>query len=481
MGLFGGRGNDGDHDANGSDDGYVSPFDNQSNYVNIDDSSYTASTTSSPQTPTATPSGPQSAYTEPASAPSSGRRRKAEPSSADTALRSNARYRDARYDDVRHGDAGPGITPDDTSTGSSGRKSKSTWWSRLVTVFIILCLLPSFSSVIGGLFGWHRGSSRTNGGSSGYATTTPTSKPAKYEVLDRTGKLTYLKQSSKTLSAEFTVVSARRGPKSCSAQNTVLVKYQAKNTSKTDIDMQSYLSFDVYDSGIGLRQVGCFAGGNPDGYDFSDSIRKIAPGGSLEFMKAYELRNNNDTLFDVRVGNYARNMPTSIGASFTLPKDSTATDVTSPGKVVKPDMPQGFTLGMTRLDGASYRYDDILGDQRGIDIKATGVRRGPKTYSGKNTVIVTYQWVNRTPIPLTFTNAVTTTAYQDGVELKQTVFSQPFAGYSVATRDVPVMEDVPMTTTMAYELLSDSKPVTTSVKGYAGLDGKTVKKEFSLG
>ncbi|WP_165777341.1 DUF5067 domain-containing protein [Bifidobacterium primatium] len=479
MGLFGGKGNDGDHDANGSTDDYISPFDNQSNYVNIDDSSYTGPATGSPQTPTVAPSGPQSAYTAPASVPSSDRRRKAGPSSADAALRNNTRYRDAQYNNTRHGNADTVVdTAASADTGSSGRKSQSTWWSRLVTIVIILCLLPSFSNIIGGLFGWHRGSSRTTGG---YSTTTPTSKPVKYEVLDRTGKLMYLTQSDKTLSAEFTVVSAQRGPKSCSAQNTVLVKYRAKNTSKTDIDMQSYLSFDVYDSGIGLRQIGCFAGGNPDGYDFSDTIRKIAPGASLEFMKAYELRNNNDTLFDVRIGNYARNLPKSVGASFTLPKDSSVTDVTEPGKVVKPDMPQGFTLGMTRLNGASYRHDDVFDDKRAVDVKATGVTRGPKTYNGKNTVIVTYQWVNRTPIPLTFTNAVATTAYQDGVELKQTVLSQPFAGYSVATRDVPVMEDVPMTTTMAYELRSDSTPVTTSVKGYAGLDGRTVKKEFPLG
>ncbi|MBW3088311.1 DUF5067 domain-containing protein [Bifidobacterium sp. 82T24] len=487
MGLFGnGKGNDGDHDANGGSDGYVSPFDDQSDYVNINNSSYTSTHDDGNATINANSHGYGNVNIN---AGKRGNATKRPPSSADAALRGNARYRS------NAGGTGTGINANAEGHGGNistpmQRASAPTAAKRkhpiriirnLIIVIVVLYLFTDVFSGIGRLLGIGGGSSRSGTSSSTSSYMPPkTTKPITYKILDRTGNLTYLEQSDKTLSADFTIVSAQRGPKSCNGQNTVLVKYEAKNTSKTDIDMQSYLSFDVYDSGIGLRHIGCFAGGDPDGYDFSDTMRKIAPGSSLGFMQAYELRNNTDTLFDVRIANHARNTPTSIGASFTLPKDSKATDVTKPGSVVKPDMPQGFTLGMTRLTGASYRSDDILGAGRQVDIKAVRAVKGPKTYKGVDTVIVTYQWVNRTPIPLEFTDAVTSTAYQDGVELKPTVFSDPFAGYSVATRDAPVMEDVPMTTTMAYELRNGSQPVTTSVKGYAGLDGKTLKKEFSL-
>ena len=487
MGIFGGK--NGDHDANGGSDGYVSPFDDRSNYVNINDTSNHVDADDSPHDPTyiiaaadaAATKGRNEAtasnWTAPSNtrpntpsntAPNTPTSRKRPYSGADAALRHNARQRD----------------PDARRAGAQARRKRRHPIRNIIAIIVILYLLSDVFPGIGSFFGLG-GDSDGRSRSSSYSSYSPpkTAQPLRFKVLDRTGNLTYVERSDKTLSADFTIVSAQRGPKSCSGQNTLLVKYQTKNTSTTDIDMTSYLSFDVYDSGIGLRNIGCFAGDNPKGYEFSDTMRKIRPGASMEFMQAYELRNAADTSYDVRVGSHSRNMPTSIGASFTLPKDVNdlaATDVAKPGQIIKPDMPKDFTQGMTRLTGASYRYDDVTAGRQ-VDVKPVSAVKGPKTYKGAPTVIVTYRWVNRTPIPLSFTDAVTTTVYQNGVELKPTSFSDRFPGHSVATRDVPVMQDVPMTTTMAYELGSESQPVTTSMKGFASIGDKTVTKDLTLG
>ncbi|OXN00643.1 hypothetical protein Tam10B_1114 [Bifidobacterium vansinderenii] len=391
-----------------------------------------------------------------------------------------------------------GESDDSGSRSSNDTSSAKRSPTRFIPALIIMAIAfaPGFISSIT--------DNHSSDSSSGSSQTTEAVDNTTYKTLDISGELKYYESSGstgKTLAGKFAIVGAQRGPSDCNGQPTMLVTYQFTNLSKEITSAQDYLSYSVYHQGMGLRQIGCFAKSNPDGYNMRDISKDVQPKATHEFKVAYEMPDqavrtfqsqntgqditqiDQDLTYDVRISNYSRNLPTSIGATITLPQDANdfnPTDVTKPRTIETSSATGDFKNGLQRIIGNSYVYSDVLGANKQIDVKAVSAKRGPDTYDGRHTVIVTYQWINHTKIPLTFNDAMTETAYQNGVELEKTVFSDPTDTYSVATRDAPVMPDVPTTTTIAYELRDDTSQVSVDVQGYANSDGGKASWKLNL-
>lgn len=404
----------------------------------------------------------------------------------------------APYDPVNSNDRDHDHKPDNTShtdTDRNGRaplritkmaddrtmRRNGTFFKKVIimTVAIVLVLFAR------NLFKGNSNSSSTSSSS----TSNEEIDTTKYTTLDRTGEITYYESAGsngKTLSGKFAILEAQRGPADCNGQPTMLVTYRFTNLSKTNANAQNYLSYSVYHQGVGLQQIGCFADGDPDGYSMFDISSDVQPKASHEFKVAYQLPDQavrsfqaantgqdataieQDLTYDVRISNYARNLPTSIGATVTLPQDVNdlnPTDGAKPRTFEAPSATVDFKDGLRLFTGYSYTYDDSLSVHERIEAEAISARRGPNTYNGKHTVIVTYHWINHTKVPYTFNDAVRETVYQNGVELERTVFSEPTDSYSVTTRDAPVMPRVPMTTTMAYVLRDDTSALTATIEG----------------
>lgn len=385
-----------------------------------------------------------------------------------------------------------------TLSAAMSPKGRSNGIITTIVVVAVALLFPAIDNLI------NNTDNHSSDSSSGSFQTTEAVDNTTYKTLDISGELKYYESSGssgKTLAGKFAIVGAQRGPSDCNGQPTMLVTYQFTNLSKESTSAQDYLSYSVYHQGMGLRQIGCFAKSNPDGYNMRDISKDVQPKATHEFKVAYEMPDqavrtfqsqntgqditqiDQDLTYDVRISNYSRNLPTSIGATITLPQDANdfnPTDVTKPRTIETSSATGDFKNGLQRIIGNSYVYSDVLGANKQIDVKAVSAKRGPDTYDGRHTAIVTYQWINHTKIPLTFNDAMTETAYQNGVELEKTVFSDPTDTYSVATRDAPVMPDVPTTTTIAYELRDDTSQVSVDVQGYANSDGGKASWKLNL-
>lgn len=105
---------------------------------------------------------------------------------------------------------------------------------------------------------------------------------------------------------------------------------------------------------------------------------------------------------------------------------------------------------------------DTEGDLSNAHVKIASVIRSSNDYNNAQTVLVTYQWTNKTDKNQAFQTLLNAKAFQNGQELDTAIYSQPPQGYDAQSGLSQLQPNAQGTATIGY-VLKDDSPVTVEV------------------
>ena len=117
-----------------------------------------------------------------------------------------------------------------------------------------------------------------------------------------------------------------------------------------------------------------------------------------------------------------------------------------------------------------------LGD---CNIVISGCRLA-EDYEGKPVVIVKYSFTNYSDDPTSFTTAVMTGVYQNGIGLNESLFVEDSANYSTDNHYKEVKKGITLEVEVAYELNDTTTPIEVEVEQWLGFSDKKVTKTFNI-
>lgn len=111
---------------------------------------------------------------------------------------------------------------------------------------------------------------------------------------------------------------------------------------------------------------------------------------------------------------------------------------------------------------------DTEGDLEGMHVRIVSAAVSDSDYEGKPTVLVTYEWTNRTTKNNSFMALAHPQVFQNGSALETAVYTQSPAGYDANSYMAEVQPDATATVTIGY-VLKDKSAVTVDVSAFLAL------------
>lgn len=263
------------------------------------------------------------------------------------------------------------------------------------------------------------------------------SVPVEYE---RSGELTPLYAKTPmdvTISGAYAGIHAND-----TNARTVVIKLEVTNNATSEMSLAAVGEITVYQNGVEL----------PDTYlvpergvlpeygmlDYDD----IDAGATAIVSKPFELRDDAEPL-DVRIsGNYDS---ATIRSAFNIGQDVPASPFEQIDSSQLPATPKAIAAAdMTEIH-------DPYSDEYMADARIDSIVRGPRTYDGIDTVIVTYTWINRTDSPISLEWLGSISAYFNGEEVDtRYVSADAVEGFENSSEFIEVLPDIEFTVTVAY-------------------------------
>lgn len=123
---------------------------------------------------------------------------------------------------------------------------------------------------------------------------------------------------------------------------------------------------------------------------------------------------------------------------------------------------------------------DMEGDVEGLHVKIVSAVLSANDYEGKPTVLVTYEWTNKTTKNNSFAALAHPQVFQNGKALDTAVYVDMPEGYDVNSYTAEAQPDATATVTLGY-VLQDTSPVTVDVSALLSMDDTTkVVHTFNL-
>ncbi|MCO6558400.1 MAG: DUF5067 domain-containing protein [Bifidobacterium sp.] len=119
---------------------------------------------------------------------------------------------------------------------------------------------------------------------------------------------------------------------------------------------------------------------------------------------------------------------------------------------------------------SSAGKQDTEGDLKRAHVKIASAVRSGNDYNNAQTVLVTYQWTNKTDDNQAFETLLNAKAFQNGQELDMAIYSQPPQGYDAQSALAQLQPNAQGTATIGY-VLKDNSPVTVEVSDLLTVDG----------
>ena len=124
---------------------------------------------------------------------------------------------------------------------------------------------------------------------------------------------------------------------------------------------------------------------------------------------------------------------------------------------------------------------DMEGDVEGAHVRIVSAVKSGNDYEGKPTVLVTYEWTNRTTKNNSFMALTHAQVFQNGRALDTAIYSENPAGYDAASSMAETQPGATATVTEGY-VLDDDSPVDVEVSAlFAVGDDSKVTHTFALG
>lgn len=119
---------------------------------------------------------------------------------------------------------------------------------------------------------------------------------------------------------------------------------------------------------------------------------------------------------------------------------------------------------------SSAGKQDSEGDLKNAHVKIASAVRSGNDYNNAQTVLVTYQWTNKTDNNQAFETLLNAKVFQNGQELDMAIYSQPPQGYDAQSALAQLQPNAQGTATIGY-VLKDSSPVTVEVSDLLTVNG----------
>lgn len=343
---------------------------------------------------------------------------------------------------------GAGRPTPTASRTPSAASSRTTSSRRTVTVAITVAVVVAIivaASVIGVIMAQHNTSSGSLRGSFSWSPDDEDDHDytePEPETFERTGTLADDYDDERM---SFTITRAYAGIHDDLDARTVVIELEASNEGSVATSLSSMGDLEVFQNGVGLRDIYLYIGDDADvlaGYDPSASINEILPDATATITMAYTLRDDTTPL-DVRLSDYSGD--TTIRSAFEIGEDTPEAPFTQIDSSELPEVPEATdTDGMTTVRD----WDDTVI----ADVQVDDIALGPQTYEGQDTVIVTYRWINRSDDPISLSWLGDIQARLDGTELETAYLSEPPTGYEDGSKYLSVLPGAQATVTIAYEL-----------------------------
>lgn len=131
-------------------------------------------------------------------------------------------------------------------------------------------------------------------------------------------------------------------------------------------------------------------------------------------------------------------------------------------------------------DGSTPAAQDQEGDLDDMHVRIVSAVKSTNDYEGAPTVLVTYEWTNRTDRNTSFMAAANAQAFQNGRQLDVAVYADAPEGYDATSSMKDLQPGASGTVTIGY-VLKDDSPVTVEVTDLFSLDDeRKVAHTFQL-
>ncbi|KAB8289913.1 DUF5067 domain-containing protein [Bifidobacterium avesanii] len=126
------------------------------------------------------------------------------------------------------------------------------------------------------------------------------------------------------------------------------------------------------------------------------------------------------------------------------------------------------------------KEQDAEGDVEGLHVKIVSAAKAGNDYEGKPTVMVSYEWTNKTSKNNSFMALAHAQVFQNGSALDTAVYTDAPAGYDAGSSMTEVQPNATAAVTVGY-VLKDDSPVTVDVSAFLSVgDDSKVTHVFTL-
>ncbi|MDO4913393.1 MAG: DUF5067 domain-containing protein [Bifidobacteriaceae bacterium] len=139
------------------------------------------------------------------------------------------------------------------------------------------------------------------------------------------------------------------------------------------------------------------------------------------------------------------------------------------------------TTGVSSSQAAKVKNtdQDTEGDLKSAHVKIVSAVKGANDYENKPTVLVTFDWTNKTTKNTSAMVALSYKAFQNGKSLDQAVYSQDPEGYDSNSTYTELQPNANGTVTVGY-VLEDESPVTVEISDLFSTGKAKVVHKFTL-
>ena len=154
-------------------------------------------------------------------------------------------------------------------------------------------------------------------------------------------------------------------------------------------------------------------------------------------------------------------------------KESKGIDTSQSGSSAEPKSSVG-------KDAQPKGEQDMEGDVEGLHVKIVSAALSVNDYEGKPTVLVTYEWTNKTTKNNSFAGLAHPQVFQNGKALDTAIYMDVPEGYDANSYMTEIQPNATATVTLGY-VLQDTSPVTVDISAFLSAEDTTkVVHTFNL-